>query len=709
MALFSSTIAQLDESPHWALLPGKIKVRQHYKYDCGAACLASVAAYWGIHHSLAHLRMLCGCTPEGISIQGIMDGARKIGLHAKGLLSKDKDTDVLKGFPVPAIAHIKDDGDYLHYIVIYGNGKKSFKIMDPANGKLEKMPFAEFEKKWTGYIITLSPDTALAHKSDCSSKWILLKPLVMGNIRELLLTLAATAFCTAASVCTTLLLQQIVDNIVPQGDIPALIAVSVTAIALMIASLYTGYMATGYLIRCSISAECSLVASYVRKLFTLPLDFFNNYAAGDISSRTDDIHLIRSFITGGVIGIATSLITVVGAIAIMFIYNRHLAIPVALFIPLYWTIYKISGRINVRYGKEVATAKAKFESALIGNIPYASTLRHYNCEHMAAETVAARQIVVAEKLQLSAKAANMLETALEGISKVLICIILSAGTWSVLKGDMTLGELVGFYSLCTFFTIPVNELIGASNTIAKAKVAYERIFEILSLQEADSNRGSLSPKEMYGDININRLHFRYPGREPLFNGLSATIKKGEITRITGDNGCGKSTLLQLIMGDFEPVGGEITYAGINIRQFNGKEWRDLVSYVGQRPQLLEGNILENITMGEEEPDINRVMEICSSLGMKGMLERFPQGLLTTVGNGGKRLSGGESQKVCIARALYKKARIYIFDEATASLNTEGEEIVARCINSLKDEGKSVIYISHREESGILTDNVVSIN
>lgn len=709
MALFSSTIAQLEESPHWALLPGKIKVRQHYRYDCGAACLASVAAYWGIHRSLANLRMLCGCTPEGISIQGIIDGAAKIGLHAKGLLNKDKDTAPLKDLPLPAIAHIKDDGDFLHYIVIYGSGAKTIKIMDPATGKLEKVSLAEFKSKWTGYIITLSPDTALAHRSEGSNKWAAIKPLVMGNIRELLLTLAATAFCTAASVCTTLLLQQIVDNIVPKGDMPMLAAVSTLAVILMFASLYAGYRAAGYLIRCSIGTECSLVASYTRKLFRLPLEFFDNCSAGDISSRTDDIYLIRSFVTGGIISIATSLITVLGAVAIMFVYNRHLAVFAALFIPLYWIIYKMSGRINTKYGKMVATAGARFESTLIGSIPFASTLRHYNCGHIAAEAIGARQTELAATLQQSSQAVNLLETLLEGVSKMLICIVLSAGTWAVLKGEMTLGELVGFYSLCSFFTVPVNELVGASNTIAKARVAYDRIFEILSLEEADTAEATLSPEELDGDIEICNLHFRYPGREPLFNGLDATIKAGKTTRIEGVNGCGKSTLLQLIMGDFAPTGGTISFAGINIRQFNGSKWRNMVSYVEQHPQLLDGNILENITLWEDTPDINRVMQVCSSVGMEGMLERLPQGLLTKVGSGGKRLSGGESQKICLARALYKKARIYIFDEATASLNAEGEEVVAQCMNSLRDGGKTVIYISHRQESRILTDNVVSIN
>lgn len=709
MALLSSAIAQMEEFPQWALLPGKIKIKQHYKYDCGAACLASVAAFYGIYHSLAHIRMLCGCTPDGISIQGIIDGAAQMGLRAKGLLSKGKSIEGINTIALPAIAHIKDDGDYLHYIVIYGCGGRWMKIMDPATGKIEKIYKVDFEKKWTGYIITLSPDTGLKRGKTHTGRWESLKPIIMGNLKELLLTLAATAFCTGAAIGTTLLLQQIIDRILPQGDTVSLIAVSLVAAFLMLASLYAGYKASQYLIKCSICTECSLTASYVHKLFRLPLAFFDNYTSGDISSRRDDIHLIRSFITGGVIGIVTSLITLAGALGAMFLYNIRLATIIALFIPLYWVIYRVSGRINTKYGKEVATANAGLESAMLSSIPMASAIRHYNCGEFAAEKIGRKQIILAEKLQGSARAVNALETVLEGVSKLLVWIILSAGSFAVLHGEITLGELVGFYSLCSFFTIPVNDLIGASDTIARAKVAYERIFEILSLQEADEDEGTLSPIELEGDILINDLHFKYPGRASLFNGFSARIKKGEITRIDGDNGSGKSTLLHLIMRDFSPQEGEICYGSINIMQFNGKKWRDMIGYVGQHPILMEGSILENIALGEVQPDIGRIMGICTRLDMDEMLKRFPQGLLTPVGNSGRGLSGGECQKICIARAMYRDARIYIFDEATSSMTAEGEECVAGCINFLKSEGKTVIYISHKRENRILTDNVVTIN
>lgn len=709
MTLFSSAIAQLEEFPQWALISGKIKVKQHYKYDCGAACLASVAAFYGIYHSLAQIRLLCGCSPDGISIQGIIDGAAQMGIRAKGLLNKEKSVEKLGSIALPAIAHIKDNGNYLHYIVIYGYSGKWLKIMDPATGKMEKVHKKDFAEKWTGYIIALSPDAGLESYNTDNGKWMALKPIIMGNMKDLLLTLAATAFCTSAAICTTLLLQQIIDKIVPQGDTGSLVVISLLAAALMLASLYAGYKATWYLIRCSISTECSLVASYVNKLFRLPLGFFNNYTTGDISSRTDDIHLIRSFITGGVIGIATSLITITGALGIMFLYNSRLAVIITLFLPLYWILYKISARINTKCGKEVAAANAAFESAILSSIPAVSAIRHYNCSEFTAEKIGHKQIILAEMLQRSAKSVNLLETLLEGVSKMLLCVVLSAGTYAVLEGEISLGELVGFHSLCSFFTIPVNDLIGASDKIAKAKVAYERIFEILNLKDADNNSGKLSPKGIKGDINISDIHFRYPGREPLFNGFTATIREGEITRIEGGNGCGKSTLLQLIMGDFPPDRGMISYAGIKIDQFNGNAWREMIGHVEQHPVIVEGNLLENIALGDRTPDISRIMGICSRLKMEEMLKRLPQGLLTYVGNGGSRLSGGECQKICIARAMYRKPRIYIFDEVTSSMDKESEGIVVQCINSLKEEGGSIIYISHRGETGILTDNVVKIN
>ena len=689
-------------------LEGKVKVRQHYKYDCGAACLASVAAYYGVQLSLAQTRLLCGCTPDGISLQGILDAASSLGFEANCYKSKEKEIHTLGEFTLPAIAHIKDAQGYLHYVVIYGISGKHVKLMDPADGLMHKIPAGEFCGMWSGYIIRIVPSANLSQDTDGTDYRGFLLTLFKGNMREILIALCGTIICICTAMATTLLLQQIIDVIVPKGKI-GLVAVACPAVCfLMLISLAVGYSATKYIIRSSIKIEYTLLAAYIGKLFKLPPAFFNSHPAGDISSRSDDIHLIRSFITTGIIGMITGAFTIAAAVAVMVGYNFRLAAMVLCFIPAYWGLYRLSGRINRKWGKSVAKANSEFESALLEGVDAAGLLRHYNASGYAIGKLEARYAALAQVLQKSAGAMNLFETAVQGVSRMLVCLVLTVGTYYVFRGGITLGQLVGFYSLCSFFTVPLDDMTSSVNAMAKASVAGRRIYEILSIRTEDTGEEKISPHSVDGDIVIDSIKFRYPGRELLFSGTSAVVGKGKITRIDGVSGLGKSTLLKLIMGDYRLLEGTISYGGINISQFKSSEWRDMVAYVEQRPAILNASILENITLGEEDPDIARVLEICRELNMEQMISRFPQGLLTNAGSGGMGLSGGECQKIGIARALYRNPRIYIFDEATSSMDPASEECAARCIYRLRDSGKTVIAVSHKGDGAIIADNVVQL-
>ena len=191
--------------------------------------------------------------------------------------------------------------------------------------------------------------------------------------------------------------------------------------------------------------------------------------------------------------------------------------------------------------------------------------------------------------------------------------------------------------------------------------------------------------------------------------INLDIPKGSSTVIIGGSGCGKSTLAQLILREFEPQSGKISFNGIDISLFNLRQWREITGYVPQQPQIFNTSILENITLGNNPPDTQKVLQICSSLGLDSLIGRSSEGILTCVGENGNRLSGGECQKIGIARALYKNPQIYILDEATSSLDKKSEKIVAECIHRLRDSGKTIIMISHKKESAIIADNVVQLN
>ncbi|MBR5183933.1 MAG: peptidase domain-containing ABC transporter [Bacteroidales bacterium] len=691
------------------LLTGKLKVKQHYRYDCGAACLSSVAAYYGVSTSLAHIRILSGCTPDGISIQGLIDAAGELGFEARGYRSSNKDLSVSNTLHLPAIAHLKEKDSSMHYVVVYDIAPTCVKIMDPAEGAFKKIPLQEFSCRWSGYIVKIYPQGGISSYNNLKGYRSYLASLMKGGMKELIQAFAGTLVCICTGMATTLLLQQIIDVIVPAGNREILVLACPALFLLMLFSLYMGYRATGHIIRCSIKMEYSIMSAYIGKLFKLPEAFFSNYTAGDISSRSDDIHLVRSFITGGITSMAASCITLFAALGIMLCYNSRMACWVLCFLPAYWLLYKAAGKISGRWSRQVATANAAFEGDMLENIAAMQCIRHYNGSDDATFRLEESYISLSHAVQGAAWASNKYQTAVQGVSRILVCMVLTAGTAAVFNNGMTLGELVGFYSLCSFFTMPMDDLITSIMTMTKASVAARRIYEVLSIK-TDSQKGkALSPKGLDGDIAIRSLHFKYPGREPVFNGTDMVIQKGKITRIAGESGLGKSTLLKLIAADYTPTAGTITFAGTDISLFDLAQWRTMLGYVDQRPSILNLPILENITVGDPNPDIARVMQICKELGMEEMVSRFPQGLLTRAGRGGYALSGGECQKIGLARALYKDPQIFLLDEATSSLDIKSEEKVAQCIHRLRDMGKTIIFVSHRKESCIVADNVVKID
>lgn len=686
-----------------------LEIRQHYKYDCGAACLASIAAFYGVKVSLAGIRMACGCTPEGISIQGLIDGATKAGFKARGYRSKEKDTTPLKCLEAPFIAHITDSDGYYHFIVVYCTKGDTMQIMDPASGRMEKISIEKFVSQWTGYIITIEPDTVSGTgegKSAPISQHLL--ALFTSFYREIALSFAGSAACTFTGISITFLLQQLIDDVVPKGDHTAMAILGLLVVILTAFTLYIGWATAGYLIRCSLKMETSLLCGYLEKIISLPQEFFNNYRAGDITSRTDDIRNIRTFVTEGAIGILTSIITIVGALLAMLLYNPRLTLYIALFTPLYCGLYLLSGRISRRYSKEIASANAAFESDVLDTISGIGEIRHYGAGKMSLGRMERSLVTLMGRLHSCANTLNLFETLSQGVSKSLVCIILTIGSAAVLKGEMSIGELVGFYSLCTFLTVPLSNLISTGETIARTTVSCGRIFEIMDLpSEATLGKG-LPTDGMEGSLTVESVEFRFPGRETLLEELTFSVPQGKISLIKGESGCGKSTIAKLILREHIPLKGMICCAGVNIAQFNLQQWRDKIGYVPQRIHLFNASILDNITLGDDNADMERVLGICLSLGMEGMIRRFPQGLLTHTGEKGEGLSGGECQKIAIARALYKNPPIYILDEATSSLDKLSEKCVLDTLQKLRDAGKTILFISHKEAGISIADNVVTI-
>lgn len=677
------------------------KIRQQDSYDCGAASLCAVASWYGADFSLAQTRKACGCSQDGISIKGLIQGAESLGFSAKAYTSDIKDLTPLINVNSPVIAHITTDERMYHFVVICKVSLKKVEIMDPAIGDNIKISYNKFTSLWNGHIILVVPGCGFEAKSNNHSAIHSFIGLMKYNGKDLALAFTGSAALVVAGVSNSLFLQQLIDHSLPKGDSELLLIIACAVFALLLLSAYTGYARTLFLVRCGIKIDGRLITGYIRKVFSMPASFFAQYTCGDINSRIEDAFKIRTFITEGIISVFISIMTISAVFILMFTSYSALASMLMLYIPIYLALYYICNKVNKKYSRELAVTGAKFEARTIDSLNGAMAIKHLGAEKLTLDKIEESYVEMAQKIHSAGKAVSYISSAADTLSGALLATVLVAGAFAVFRGNLTTGELVSFYTLCSLFTAPLNSLMTLNGMVTAASVSAERLFEIMKMdteEQEQGQTGTINNNAILAtpqDIHITNISFSYIGRSNLFNGIDILIPKGMITAITGKSGCGKSTLAALLMRDYIPQKGSIELGGIDIKYCKLKEWRNYISVVTQKCSLFNGTLLDNITCGCEYPDMALVSELVRETGLDEMVRRLPMGLMTNAGDGGAMLSGGELQKMSIARVLYKKSKIIIFDESTSSMDEESENLILGIMHKLKAEGKTVIMITHK--------------
>lgn len=680
-------------------------------YDCGAACLYSIGTWYGIKMPLAKIKALCGCTREGITIQGILEGAGKMGLTAKAYKSPGKEISRLAEITAPFIAHTRNEEGYHHFIAVYQVEKEHVLIMDPAEGTFLSQSHTLFQNYWSGYFILLVPGVDFSRKDETGSTWIRLLGLLHFHKKEIALSLVGSAVLVLIGISTSIFLQQIIDHVLPTNNQTLLGSIAVLIVLLTGSALYIGYARTLLLIRNGIQIDTRLLSCYLGKLFRLPVSFFHRYTGGDIDSRIADTFKITAFVSEGVVSGLISLLTLCASLLIMFYYNASLTAIVCLFIPLYAGLYYFSVRIHKKYNHKLATCGARFHSNVLDSVHGILTVKHFGAEQLSAGKIEESYIHLAHLMQKAGQVVNLADTLGSGLTKSLTATILLAGSASVLQQQMSIGELVSFYTLSSLFTTPLNHLIRMNDQLSGAIVSSERLFEILDLDEEPTGASPHTPyllPDTPCELTLTNLSFSHIGRKALFNHFNATFAPGELTLLLGESGCGKSTLASLLLRDFEPQAGKIKLGEMEIGHIPLQSWRNYISIVPQKPHLFDCSLLENITSGEADPDPGRITQICASLGLAPLLDKLPMGILTNVGREGIFLSGGEGQKIAVARALYKNPGILILDEATSSLDETSETHILDTILRLKEQQKIIIMITHKKSHSRYADKIIQI-
>lgn len=686
----------------------EIKVRQHDKSDCAAACVASICAYYGLRMPLMRIREACGTGPDGTTLQGIIDACGSLGLDAAGLRAKEKHIGDLTGAAKPVIMHLQKKNGWLHYVVLYGLDSSTATVMDPEDGVLHKMDPGALEEEWSGFIVAVSP-SPMFRKGDHGTR-------VLSRFRELLfyykkemgMVLAGSAAFIAATLSTSLFLQRIIDDILPGGDRIMLIAAGAAMLLLTALTWLISFMRSYLLVRVSLQIDCRLIVSYFRKVFSLPLHFFDSMGSGELNSRVSDAYRIRSFITGRLLLMAVSVITLAAATAVLLFFDWRLTLITLAFVPAFILLYQVSDRVNRRLNRRIIEENARFEQNNIEWLSSARAVKYFNASREASRKIEGQYFRTASAMHKGGIFISLIASSSDTVSRLITIISLLAGAFFILHSELTVGELVSFFSFSTLFTSPIVMLIESNREITEARISAERIFDILDLDAEDTGDYIDFTPAADDRIEARGIGFSFSGRMKLLDGLSFDILPGRINLIRGSNGSGKSTIAAMLMKGYIPSQGRITVGGVDLRHIHPERWREYISIVPQKPDIFDGTILDNITMGDSGYDIRAVAAACSLAGLSGTIDSLPGGIMAHTGEHACRLSGGERQKIALARALYRRPKVLILDEAATYLDSGSRRRLLETVRTLRKKGVTVVLISHEEEAAEIADNIIDI-
>ncbi|GAB3924092.1 peptidase domain-containing ABC transporter [Mucilaginibacter myungsuensis] len=681
----------------------RIQVKQHDIMDCGAACLASIGAHYDLDVPIALIRQYASTDKKGTNLLGLIEAANKMGFSAKGVRAEFDD---MGDLPVPAIAHVIVNGRLEHYVVIYGINDKHVEIMDPGDGLMHQLSHDNFKKMWSGVLLLIAPNEEFVagdQKTSVEQRfWYLLRP----HKAMLLQVLLGAVVYTILGLSTSIFLQKIVDNVLPEDNRNLLNLMGVIMIVIILVQVFINHARTLITIKTGQQIDARLILGYYKHLLKLPQQFFDSMRVGEIISRINDAVKIRSFINEVLVMFAVNVFILIFSFALMFTYYWKLAVIMLTVVPLFSVIYYFSNKLNKQTQRKLMENAADLQTQLVESVNSVATIKRFGLENFANFKTETRFITMLQTIFDAGRNALWIGNASSFVSSAFTIILLWAGSAFVLNKVITPGELLSFYAIVGYFMGPVAGLVGMNKTFQDARIAADRLFEIMDLeQEPVENRAELE-SDMIGDIHFKDMHFRYGTRASVFEGLNLEIKKGQITAIVGESGSGKTTLLSLMQNIYPLQSGSIFIGDYDIKYITNESLRRMVAVVPQEVHLFGGNVIENIAVGDMQPDMKRVMQICKDLEITDFIERLPNGFNTFLGENGTNLSGGQRQRLAIARALYRDPEILILDEATSSLDTGSEQHVQNAINLLRERQKTIIIIAHRLSTIMYADKIV---
>lgn len=664
---------------------------QHDQTDCGVACLLTLIKYYGGTTSLERLRELSGTNKQGTTLLGLYQAALKVGFETEGC---EADIPALIEHGQPVILHVLLENNMEHYVVCFGYENKRFLISDPAKG-ICYYTKDELEQIWKSHsCLTLSPSNKFVKEEEISvarKRWLL--HLIHKDYGILGVSILIGLVIAMLSMTTAIFSQRLIDEIIPNREFKQLWIGVVLVFLLLLVRLGLSMLRQYLLYTQCKNFNNRIISFFYNKLLRLPKSFFDTRKTGDLVARLNDTRRIQQVISNIAGDFIINTLSAIVTLGILFYYSWTIATAFLCFIPIFiYIVHHYNTRI-IDAQREVMVWYAHSESNFINTMQGIDTIKSFNKQTLFGNLNRSIYNIFQDRTLSLGKIDIRLSWISGFISIILITLSIAYGSYLVLLEHLKLGELMAIISLIASIMPSIVSLALIAIPINEAKVAFNRMFEFVSI-EPEKEKGT-KVKKIISSINIQDVSFRFAGHKRILNNLSLSLNKGEFNFVIGESGCGKTTLCHLLEKFYSPETGKIIINNeYDLENIAINDWRKHVGVMPQDIYIFNGTVLDNICLGVEQQDAQTIVDTCSGYGLDKYINQLPQGYATIIGENGINLSGGQKQLIALARLLIANPQVMILDEPTSAMDREMEKFTLETLAAIKKE-KIIIMVSHR--------------
>lgn len=671
-------------------------IRQAEVAECGVACLAMIMGFHGHRIDLGTLRRRYATSLTGSTFRDLIGLAEQMGLRTRGVRLELSDLDKLRR---PCILH----WGLNHFVVLSKVGYKTVTIHDPARGR-RIISFDEVSREFTGVALEASPNESFVRRDERHAfrlKHLFRSIIGVGPALAgiLLLSLGIETIALLLPIGS----QIVIDEVIVSADYDLLLTISIAIALLLIMQLVIGAARTWTIMVASTTINLHWSTGLFDHLFRLPLEFFERRHVGDIISQFGSLAAIQKTLTTDLVQAALDGIMSIGMIAMMFVYGGWWILLAFIAVSLSGTLRLVRYHRYRQNTEDFIVCEARQQTYFIETVRGIGSVKLLGLEERRRATwVNYFMDTLNAKLRLQrldlifGRANDLLFSA-----DRLVIIILGAA--AVIHGRMSIGMLVAFLSYKDQFSTRIGNLLGSWLQLRMLNVQTDRLSDIvMTAPEVRSVPLPHSGLESAA-LRAEQISKRYADHAPwIFRSIDLAIAPGQSIAITGPSGCGKTTLLKVLMGLLAPTDGRVLINDIEI----GDGRREHVSGVLQDDHLFAGSIAENVCAFDPFPDQGWIEECAARAAILADIRRMPMGFETLVGDMGSTLSGGQIQRLVLARAIYRRPRILFLDEATSHLDETTEAAIA---SALRDLRMTRVIVSHRPATIAHADSVMSFH